>query len=253
MSEFVRLETMGTVAKMTLARPEKLNAINDEMLHAMLENLQRVADATDVRALIVTGEGRAFSAGGDIASMEGMDEPGFRETIHLYMRLASAFRSLDEITIAAINGYALAGGFELALLCDIRISAGSAVFGLPDAALGLSPTSGMTWMLPRVIGYGRAMHLTLSGEQFDAHEAERIGLVSSVVDDALLQEEVLALAEKIAGYPGPVAARTRAGFRGALERDYASAMRFEELAELDCFRSGETKKAFADFLRRKKG
>ncbi len=253
MNEFIRFETLGAVARMTLDRPEKLNAINDEMIRAMLGHLRRVADDPELKVLIVSGEGRAFSAGGDIASMEGMDEAGFGETIHLYMRLASAFRDLEEITIAAINGYALAGGFELALLCDIRLGARSAVFGLPDAALGLSPTSGMTWLLPRVIGYGRALHLTLSGEQFDAAEAERIGLVSSVVDDAALEEKVMALANKIAAYPGPVAARTKAGFTAALEQDYASAMRSEELAELDCFRSGETQKAFADFLSRKKG
>ena len=135
MSEFVRFETLDTIARMTLTRPEKLNAINDEMLEAMLENLRRVADDPELRVLIVSGEGRAFSAGGDIASMHGMDEAGFGETIQRYMRLASAFRKLEEITIAAINGYALAGGFELALLCDIRIAARSAVFGLPDRRL----------------------------------------------------------------------------------------------------------------------
>jgi enoyl-CoA hydratase/carnithine racemase len=253
MSDFIRFETIGAVARMTLVRPEKLNAINDEMLLAMLENLRIVAATPELRVLIVSGTGRAFSAGGDIASMEAMDEVGFRETIQLYMNLSRAFRELEQITIAAINGYALAGGFELALLCDIRISADSAIFGLPDAALGLSPTSGMTWMLPRVIGYGRALHLTLSGEQFDASEAQRIGLVSSVVDVAHLDDTAQALANKIAAYPGPVAARTKAGFLGALEGDYASAIGFEELAELDCFRSGETQKAFVNFLKRNKG
>jgi len=253
MSEFINFEALGAVGKMTIARPNKMNAINDEMLHAMLSSLRRVAEDPEMRVLIVTGEGRAFSAGGDIASMEAMSETTFIETIHLYMRLSRAFCDLNEITIAAINGYTLAGGLELALMCDIRISAASAEFGLPDAALGLSPTSGMTWMLPRVIGYGRALHLTLTGDQFDAAEAERIGLVTSVVDDATLDEEVMALAKKIASYPDPVAARTKAGFLYALEQEYSSAMQFEELAELDCFRSGDTQKAFADFLSRKKG
>lgn len=252
MSDLIRFESVGAVARMTLARPEKLNAMSDEMLQAMLENLRHVAESAELRVLIVTGEGRAFSAGGDIASMQDMDETGFRETIHRYMQLSSAFRDLEEITIAAINGYALAGGFELALMCDIRISASSAIYGLPDAALGLSPTSGMTWMLPRVIGYGRALYLTLSGDQFDATEAERIGLVSSVVDDPRLEQTVMTLAHKIASYPGPVAARTKAGFVDALERDYSSAMRLEELAEMDCFRCGETQKAFADFVKRRK-
>ena len=252
MSEFINFEVLGAVGIMTLARPKKMNAINDEMLHAMLSSLRHVAENPEVRILIVTGEGRAFSAGGDIASMESMNEASFIETIHLYMRLSRAFRELDEITIAAINGYTLAGGLELALMCDIRISAASAVFGLPDAALGLSPTSGMTWMLPRVIGYGRALHLTLTGDQFDAAEAERIGLVTSVIDDTALGETAVALAKKIAAYPNPVAARIKAGFLYALEQEYSSAMQFEEIAELDCFRSGETQKAFVDFLSRKK-
>ena len=251
MSEFIRFEVMGAIAKMTLARPEKMNAINDDMLLAMLKYLVRVADEPEVRALIITGEGLAFSAGGDITSMMNTDDASFLETIHLYMRLSRAFRDLREITIAAVNGYALAGGLELALMCDIRMSSTAAKFGLPDAALGLSPTSGMTWMLPRIIGYGRAMHLTLTGEQIDAIEAERIGLITTIVEDAVLGETALALANKIAAYPGPVAAKTKAGFLDALERDYSSAMRLEELAELDCFRSSETQKAFSDFLNRK--
>lgn len=251
MTNLVRFEITGAIARLTLARAEKLNAINDDMLLAMLEYLNRVADEPAVGALIVTGEGRAFSAGGDIASMKNMDDASFLETIHLYMRLSQAFRDLPKITIAAINGYALAGGFELALMCDIRMCSKSARLGLPDAALGLSPTSGMTWMLPRVIGYGRAMHLALTGDQIDAAEAERIGLITTIVEDADLAETALTLANRIVDYPGPVVAKTKAGFLDALERDYSSAMRLEELAELDCFRSGETQKAFSDFLNRK--
>jgi enoyl-CoA hydratase/carnithine racemase len=252
MSEFIRFEMEGPIARITLNRPKKLNAINDEMLQTMLENLRCVANSPDLRVLVVTGEGRAFSAGGDIGSMDGMDESAFIENIHLYMRLSQAFRDIDKITIAAINGYALAGGFELALMCDIRISAASAMFGLPDAAIGLSPTSGMTWLLPRVVGYGRALHLTLIGDQFDAVEADRIGFVTSVVDDTIIDETVMALAKRIAAYPDPVVAQTKAGFTHALEKDFSSAMSFEEVAELNCFRSSDTQAAFKNFLTRKR-
>ena len=166
--------------------------------------------------------------------------------------MAAHFRDLGAISIAAIHGYALAGGFELALMCDMRIAASSARFGLPDAALGLSPTSGMTWMLPRVIGLGRAIHLTLTGERFDAEEAARIGFVTAVVDDANLQDHVNGLAQEIADYPGPVVAQTKALFLDALECDFAAAMAAEQLAERECFGSGETQRAFRKFLDRKK-
>jgi enoyl-CoA hydratase/carnithine racemase len=252
MSDHVRLEVEGAVARLTLARGDKLNALSDAMLDAMREHLEGLAEAPDVRAVILSGEGRAFSAGGDIEAMERMDAAAFDETIHRYMRLSRTFRDLDAIAIAAIHGYALAGGFELALMCDIRIAASSARFGLPDAALGLSPTSGMTWMLPRVIGLGRAMHLTLTGDRFDAAEAMRIGFATAVVDDGDLVNHVNELAQRIAGYPGPVVARTKALFLDALERDFSTTMRSEELAERDCFRSGETQRAFRAFLDRKK-
>ncbi|MDJ0955493.1 MAG: enoyl-CoA hydratase/isomerase family protein [Arenicellales bacterium] len=252
MSKHVRFERDGAIAKLTLTREEKLNALSDDMLDTMREHLEGLAETPEVRALIVSAEGRAFSAGGDITSMERMDAAAFNATIHRYMRLSRTFRDLDIIAIAAIHGYALAGGFELALMCDIRIAASSAQFGLPDAALGLSPTSGMTWMLPRVIGLGRAMHLTLTGDRFDAAEAMRIGFVTTVVDDEDLYDHVSELAQRIAGYPGPVVARTKALFLDALECDFSTAMREEEMAERDCFRSGETQRAFRTFLDRKK-
>ena len=137
---------------------------------------------------MLTGRGRAFSAGGDITAMGGMDEGEFADTIARYMRVSAAFRACPKPIVAAIHGYALAGGFELALMCDVRFAAVGTQFGLPDTPLGLSPTSGMTYLLPRIVGLGRAMYLALSAENIDAEEAERIGLVSRVVaPDALLR------------------------------------------------------------------
>jgi enoyl-CoA hydratase/carnithine racemase len=252
MSDLVRFEIDAAIARLTLDRPQKLNAMNDDMLLAMIEHLQHAAADPGLRVLILAAKGRAFSAGGDIASFENMDAKAFAESVALYMRLARAFRELPAITIAAVNGYALAGGFELALMCDLRISAASAVYGLPDASIGLSPTSGMTWLLPRIVGYGRALHLTLTGEQIDAAEAERIGLVTAVVEDDALHTHVDALARKIAACPGPVVAKTKAAFVHALEHDFGSATTFEERAELDCFRAADTRAALGKVLRRKK-
>ena len=123
---------------------------------------------------------------------------------------------------------------------------------IPIDSTRLSPTSGMTWLLPRSIGLGRALHLTLTGERIDGREAERIGLVSAVVEDAQLQRTARELAEKIAGYPPAAVANTKAAFLAAAESGFAAATAFEARMERDCFSSGETKTAFADFLERQR-
>lgn len=252
MSTLLISKRQGGVLTLRLNRPKKLNALNDELLHALLAALDKAKGDDRVRALVLTGEGRAFCAGGDIAGLESADEQGFAENIHLYMRLAQTFRDIGKASVAAVNGYALAGGFELALMCDLRVAARSASFGLPDAALGLSPTSGMTWSLPRIIGFGRAMHLTLLGDRIDAVEAERIGLVTAVVEDDALAATAMEWAARIAAYPAEVVAQTRAGFYANADADFAAATRFEELAEMRCHRSGETRAKLAEFLDRRR-
>jgi enoyl-CoA hydratase/carnithine racemase len=203
----VELETRGDVALITLARPEKLNAINDEMLDGLLDAVEAIGRSEAIGAAVLTGRGRAFSAGGDIKAMDGMDDRTFAATISRYMRVSAAFRDCPKPIVAAIHGHALAGGFELALMCDVRFAARGARFGLPDTPLGLSPTSGMTWLLPRIVGLGRAMYLTLSADDIDAEEAERIGLVNRVVPAGDARAAARAIAAEIAER-GPLAVRT---------------------------------------------
>ena len=178
----VELEIRGDVAIVTLARPDKLNAINDDMLLGLLDAVESVGRTDAIGAAVLTGRGRAFSAGGDITAMDGMDDDAFAATIARYMEVSAAVRACPKPFVAAVHGYALAGGFELALICDVRFAARGTQFGLPDTPLGLSPTSGMTWLLPRIVGLGRAMYLTLSADSIDADEAQRIGLVDRVVE-----------------------------------------------------------------------
>src|SRR6188472_1073101 len=177
MADLIESDLREGVLHVRLNRPEKLNAINDAILDRLLSVTEQGRRDAKVGAVVLSGRGRAFSAGGDIQAMEAMNEPAFRDTISRYMRLAHAFQSLSKPIVAALHGHVLAGGFELAVISDLRIAAEGTVLGLPDAALGLSPTSGMTWLLPRIIGLGRAMYLTLSAAEIDAEEAERIGLV----------------------------------------------------------------------------
>jgi enoyl-CoA hydratase len=248
----VDVETRGDVALITLDRPDKLNAINVEMLDGLLEVIEDVTRGKAIGAAVVTGRGRAFSTGGDITEMSGMDERRFADTIGRYMRLSAAFRSCPKPIIAAIHGYALAGGFELALMCDVRFAARDTVFGLPDTPLGLSPTSGMTYLLPRVVGLGRALHLALSAENIDAAEAERIGLVSRVVEPDVLVEEAEAFAHRVAAYPAVGVAMTKRAIHQSIDGDFDAALRFETEAEIACFGTPATRARLQAFVDRRR-
>lgn len=248
----VEVVTTGDVAIVTLDRPEKLNAINDEILDDLLDAVETISRSETIGAAVLTGRGRAFSAGGDITAMDGMDDEAFSATIARYMRVSTAFRACPKPIIAAVHGYALAGGFELALMCDVRFAARGTLFGLPDTPLGLSPTSGMTWLLPRIIGLGRAMDLALSGENIDADEAQRIGLVTRVTAPATLLGEADAYAHRIASYPRVGVAWTKLGIGRAMESDFEEATRSEAAAELACFQSPATRERFRAFIERKR-
>jgi len=252
MSDAVKVEVRDGVAWIALNRPEKLNAINDDVLTGLIAAVARVSKDDAVGAAVLQGRGRAFSAGGDIAAMSEMDEVRFSRTIGLYMRMAKDFRACPKPIIAAIHGYALAGGFELACLSDIRIAAEGTVFGLPDTPLGLSPTSGMTYLLPRIVGLGRAIDLTISADNIDAAEALRIGLVTRVVAADRLSTEAGQLAQKIASFPRVGVAHAKAEFYGALETDFERATDIEHAGEVACFRDPEVRAQFRNFVGRKR-
>ena len=248
----VEVEERGDVAIITLARPEKLNAISVEMLDELFDAVEEIGRAETIGAAVLTGRGRAFSTGGDISAMHEMDEREFADTISRYMRLSAVFRACPKPIVAAIHGYALAGGFELALMCDVRFAATGTQFGLPDTPLGLSPTSGMTYLLPRIIGLGRALYLALDAENFDAEEAERIGLVSRVVAEEDLMAEAEAFAHRVASYPRVGVGWTKRTFHDGLDLDFDAATRLETEAEVDSFRSPETRERFQAFVDRKR-
>ena len=249
MSQPVLLRSEGAIAWATLNRPEVLNAINPEMLEALLALVHKIAGDDTIRVLILTGNGRAFSAGADIKAMHTMDESSFAKFIEHFRQLSQSLHTLGKPVIAAVNGYALAGGFELALMCDVRIAALSASFGLPDTPLGLPPTSGMTWLLPRVVGLGCAMHLVLSGDPIDAREAERIGLVTEIVEDAALFGIVEKLARRLASFPEMAVRLSKQGLYAACDSDFPASLALEIQNELACFRTEETRQQIAAFVK----
>lgn len=193
------------VAVLTVNRPDKLNALNTQVIADLTDCVRHIAADDSVRAVIITGEGpKAFVAGADISELAKVDATSGRQ---LAMRGQAVFRSIEQLTkpvIAAVNGFALGGGCELAMACHIRLASPTARFGQPEVRLGLIPGYGGTVRLPRLVGRGRALELLLTGRVIDADEAERIGLVNKVVPAETLLDEARALAAAILEM-GPVA------------------------------------------------
>lgn len=252
-TEILQYSTGDGIAALRLNRPEALNALNPPLVAALIDAMERVRRDDTVRCALVGGAGRAFSAGGDLKAMLTMDGVEFREYILLLQRLSAEMRRVAKPIVAAIHGYALAGGLELAVNCDIRIAAEDAKFGLPDTPVGMSPTSGMTFALPRIVGMGWAKYLAFTGETIDAGHAQRIGLVTHVVPSGRLEETASALARRIAGHPPAALRHIKLGMDLAADAGLETALTYETDAEVACFNTGEVGanlRAFADRKRR---
>lgn len=252
-SEPLVVEKGDGVALLRLNRPAVLNAVNRVLLHALIAALEDARRDEAVRCLVIMGSGRAFSAGADLSEMLTMGKAEFRECILLWQRLSLGMREVGKPSLAAVHGYALAGGFELAVVADIRIAAEGAVFGLPDTAIGLPPTSGMTHLLPLIVGMGWAKHLALTGERIDARQAERIGLVTRVVPSAELEAVARAMARATASCAPLGLGYTKQGFDMASDVDLHTALTSEVEREVACFDTDEFRAALRAFADRKKG
>ncbi len=205
MADLVLSERRGAVALLTLSRPEALNALNRELLEALSERTAEIADDPAVRAVVVTGQGRAFAAGADIAEMRSLSAVEGRAFSGLGHRAFASLEALVVPTIAAVNGFALGGGCELACACDWIYASAKARFGQPEVNLGLVPGFGGTSRLARKVGPGWARELVLTGEPIGIDDALRIGLVNQVFEDPeSLVEGAVATGAKIAE-KGPLA------------------------------------------------
>ncbi len=195
----IDLAIQDRIAIITINQPDKHNALNSERLRALFLRIQEASLNVDVRAIILTGAGdRAFVAGADIKEMASLSREQGREFGELGHAAASALEDAPQPVIAAINGFALGGGCELALACDIRLAAENAVFAQPEVSLGINPGWGTTQRLPRVVGPGMASDLIFTGRRIDAAEALRIGLVTAVYPATDLMPRALKLAAQIA-------------------------------------------------------
>jgi enoyl-CoA hydratase/carnithine racemase len=204
MADLVQVTRDGHVALLRLNRPEARNALSPELMEALAAELERLDPDPEVRCAVIAGSDEVFAAGADIKAMA---ERSFEEALR--HPAASFWRRLAAIktpTIAAVSGYALGGGCELALACDMIVAADTAVFGQPEIRLGIIPGGGGTQRLARVVGKQRAMEYVLTGKRFDAQEAQELGLVNQVVDAERWLDGAMELAGTVAERP-PIAAR----------------------------------------------
>ena len=241
----ILVEQRGRVGWITLNRPEALNALN----HQLADDVTTAALAFDqddgVGAIVVTGSGKAFAAGADIKEMESMSASEMLATDHF--GAWSRFAAVRTPVIAAVNGFALGGGCELAMMCDIILAADDASFGQPEINLGVIPGMGGTQRLIRAVGYYKAAELVLSGRRMGAEEAERVGLVSRVVPASDLLNEAGKLAETIASKSLPSIYAAKAALDAAMETSLADGLAHEKQAFAALFDTADQKEGMAAF------
>jgi len=246
------LEKDGPIATITLNNPKALNALTVETfegLEAMLAELEKDAS---VRVLILTGAGeKAFVAGGDIAHLSSLDTDSARDFALLAQRVISKIENLSKPVIAAINGYCLGGGNELAMGCDMRIAADSAKFGQPEVKLGIIPGFAGTQRLVRLVGKGVAKEIIFTGEMIDAQEALRIGLVNRIVPKDELLAAAKELASKMCDKSASAIKLSKEAIDNGVEMDFERAARYEADLFGLCFATDDCKEGISAFLEKR--
>ncbi len=248
----LREEADNNVVILSLNRPQTLNAINRDVLSALWEELGRLEDEARVRALILTGKGKGFAAGADIRLLEEMDSQQALAFSQWGQSILNRLAKLSKPTIAAINGYALGAGLELALCCDIRLAAEGAKLGLPEINLAIIPGWGGTQRLPKCVGEARAKELVFTGKPVSAEEAERIGLINQVLPPESLLSRALELANEMAAKSPFVLAQVKTCLNASLDLPIESGAQLEKNVFSLCFSSLEQKEAVKAYLSRKK-
>ena len=248
---YITLKKDNGVALLTIKQPASLNAMNAAMLEEMGRVLARVEADNEVRVLVITGTGKAFIAGGDIGHMEGFTTQQAKEWSELGQRTLLTIENMKNPVIAAINGYALGGGTELALACDIRVASDRAVFGTPEVRLGMIAGFGGTQRLPRLVGFGLAKEMLFTGDHYDAASALAMGLVNKVVPADELLAYCLDMANRIAAR-GPEAVRlSKEAVNRGRDMEMQEAFRLETDLYALIFSSDEPHEGCSAFLEKR--
>ena len=249
---FVAFEQRGPIGVLTMNRPEALNALNEQVLRDLNAALDAVEANDEVLVVILTGAGRSFVAGADIAEMRQFSAiDGKRFAIHcdnVFLKL----ENLSKPVIAAINGFALGGGCELCMTCDIRLASEAAKFGQPEVGLGITPGSGGTQRLPRIVGISKAMELILTGKVISAVEAKAIGLVSEVYPAEELMDKALELADAICANAQIAVCESKRCIRMGMQTDITTGSAFEAEAFGVCCGTEDKNEGMGAFLEKRR-
>jgi enoyl-CoA hydratase len=249
--ETIKTETRGAVELITLNRPQALNALNGQLMDELTVALDAAEGNKAIRCIVITGSEKAFAAGADIKEMQPKS----------YMDVFSEdfiTRNWERVTrcrkpvIAAVAGFALGGGCELAMMCDFIIAGDNAKFGQPEIKLGVMPGAGGSQRLTRFVGKSKAMEMCLTGRMMDAAEAERSGLVSRVVPAADLLAEALKVADAVADMSGPIAMMTKESVNRAYETTLSEGVRFERRLFHSMFATADQKEGMTAFIDKRK-
>ena len=249
--EMILTETQGPVAIIRLNRPKALNALCDQLMDELGQALRGYDADPAIAAIVVTGNERAFAAGADIKEMQSRTYPAVYLDDFIGKRW-EAVTHVQKPVIAAVAGFALGGGCELAMMCDIILAADTAKFGQPEINLGVIPGAGGTQRLTRAVGKSKAMEMVLTGRMMDAAEAERANLVARVVPAAELVAEAVKLGEKIATLSAPAVAVAKEAVNRAFETTLAEGVKFERRAFQALFATEDQKEGMAAFAEKRK-
>lgn len=242
-------EKRGKVGLVTLNRPKQLNALNDTLVGELYQALTEFQKDGEVGAIVITGSTKAFAAGADISEMAPMTTGDMHriQKFHTW----DDIRKIQKPIIAAVNGFALGGGCELAMSCDIIYAGSNAQFGQPEIKLGTIPGVGGTQRFTRALGKSKAMELVLTGDRIDAATAEKCGLVSKVVPEANLVEEALALGNKIAAHSQPIVAIAKDCVNKAQELSLTEGLNYERKLFFSTFSTEDQKEGMKAFLEKR--
>jgi enoyl-CoA hydratase len=245
------LEKEGNLALVKINRPKALNALNSETLKEIDHAIDTIANDEEVYVVVLTGEGKAFVAGADISEMKDLNPMDGRKFGILGNKVFRKIENLDKPVIAAVNGFALGGGCELSMACDIRIASNKAKFGQPEVGLGITPGFGGTQRLARLVGEGMAKQLIYTADIITAEEALRIGLVNKVVEAEGLLDEAKAMANKIAKN-APIAVKLcKAAINNGMQMDIDSAINYEAEVFGLCFSTEDQKEGMTAFVEKR--
>jgi len=249
--EMILTETQGRVAVIRLNRPKALNALCDQLMEELGRALRGFDADPDIAAIVLTGSDKAFAAGADIKEMQGRTYPA----VYLDDFIGKRWEAVTQIgkpVIAAVAGYALGGGCELAMMCDMIIAGDNARFGQPEINLGIIPGAGGTQRLTRAVGKSKAMEMVLTGRMMDAAEAERANLVARVVPAAEVVAEAVKVGEKIAALSAPSVAVAKEAVNRAYETTLAEGVKFERRVFHALFATEDQKEGMSAFAEKRK-